>query len=181
MRFSYTAFSLLASAALLCSCDAPQTEIDGPLAAQYSSAARSVHLVKSAWSDGEGSTDAVISKAGGELRLGGHVLSVPRNAVQHPTRFRMTTKIGDNVIVELTASDIVTGQMVTTFPVNLQLKLSYAGVGVARDEVHDLVVVWLKDESAAGALVPVRTTQIPADTYVVGWVNHFSNYAMGMN
>ena len=123
----------------------------------------------------------VISTAGGVLRLGAHELSVPRRAVEHPTRFTMTAKHGNNLIVELTAVDQVTGQVVTHFKQSLQLKLSYASVPVTSSQVNRLVVVWLRDDKADGALVRERTTLQPSQQAVIGWVDHFSQFAMGMD
>jgi hypothetical protein len=59
--------------------------------------------------------------------------------------------------------------------------LNYDDVPVSRDELRKLVVVWLQDDTPTGTLVPVRTTHIQAERYAVGWVNHFSKFAMGMN
>ena len=86
-----------------------------------------------------------------------------------------------NPIVDLHAVDKVTGEEVDTFRVPLRLELSYAGLQVSEEELRNLMVVWLQDDSADGRLVPVRTTVNRSTQYVTGWLTHFSAYAMGMN
>src|SRR5687767_9014518 len=124
---------------------------------------------------------AVIGPDGGRLRLGFHELVVPAGAVANATRFSITAKYGASPTVDLKAVDLVTGASVTEFPVNLQLKLSYLLTLVRQDEVDRLVVVWLKDNSASGELVPVPTTHVPSGYYVIGWLTHFSQYSMAMD
>ena len=124
---------------------------------------------------------AVIGPEGGRLRLGFHELTVPRGAVAAPTRFRITAKFGASPIVDLNAVDLASGDAVTQFPIKLQLKLSYLMVPVRREHVHRLVVVWLKDESPNGELVPQPTTYVPSQYAIVGWLSHFSQFSMAMN
>ena len=123
---------------------------------------------------------AVIGRDGGIVRLGLHELIVPKNAVRNPTLFNLSTKLGSNLIVDLTALDQVTGEVVDRFPIDLQLRLSYLMIPVPRGQLHKLVVVWLKDDSPSGELRREKTTHLPREKYVVGWINHFSQFAMGM-
>jgi len=184
MRVSKRAVFTTAALLALASCDSPLPTDALDVVPQHAHAASrgNVQLVKTAgWNEQDATNDAVIGKRGGDVRVGGHGLIVPPGVVQHPTRFTMTVKRGDNVIVQLTALDLVTGQAITTFPRDLQVQLSYASVAVISNEWHNLVVVWLKDESASGALLPVRTSYVVSERLVVGWVNHFSKFAMGMN
>lgn len=174
----------VAPLAALLACDATPTAADAEATARYSYADSrgSVHLATTPTSNDDAlSGDAVIGRTGGSLQLGRHKLVVPRGAVEHPTRFTMTVETGCNVIVDLSAVDLVTGSAVRTFPVSLQVRLSYMDLALSRDEVRNLVVVWLQDDSPDGTLVPVRTTYLQAERYVIGWVTHFSKYAMGMN
>lgn len=127
------------------------------------------------------SNSAVIGREGGTLVLGLHQLIVPRNAVSGRTRFKMTTAFSNSVIVDLEARDIATGATVSQFPLALQLKLNYLLLLVPPSQAHRLVVLWLKDSDPNGELIPVPTTIEPGRFYVVGWLTHFSQYAMGMN
>jgi len=174
---------LLGAAATVFACDnAPTSDAVGLPSYSYASSHGNVHLAKTTtYNDSLITSQAVISRAGGRISVGRHELVVPRGAVRHPTRFTVTVETGDNVILDMHAVDVVTGATVSTFPVSLQVRLSYDGINVAPGEQRRFVVVWLQDDSAAGALVPVRTTRQPFEHYAIGWVNHFSKYAMGMN
>jgi hypothetical protein len=147
----------------------------------YSLTVGTYELLQTSRTTFEVSNTNIIGPAGGVLYLGLHQLVVPRGAVKGLTRFKMTSKFGNNVIVDLTATDLATGRLVTQFPVELQLKLSYLLLGVSRSDAHRLTIVWLKDESTAGEIEPVRTTLQPGQYYAVGWIDHFSRFAMAMN
>jgi hypothetical protein len=138
-------------------------------------------LVQTSRTTFELSNSRIIGPAGGVLYLGLHQLVVPRGAVQGFTRFTMTSKFGNNVVVDLNAVDLASGAQVTQFPLPLQLKLSYLLLGVPRSQAHRLTIVWLKDNSPTGAVEPVKTTVQPYQYYAVGWVTHFSQFAMAMN
>jgi hypothetical protein len=140
----------------------------------------SVTLIKSPVWSLEFTNSTVIGPNGGRVSLGFHELIVPKGAVTGPTKFTMTAKFGAFTIVDLTAVDQRTRQRVTQFPVELQLRMSYWLLPIPRNQLHRLVVVWLKDNSIGGELVPVRTTYRPGDYYVVGWLTHFSQFAMAM-
>jgi hypothetical protein len=123
----------------------------------------------------------VIGRKGGRITLGMHELIVPPRAVQRPTVFRMTAVLGPHVVFDLTAKDRATGEAVTSFPLPLELRLSYRFLPLASLQRDRLVVLWLKDETTMGELVPVPTTVSPQQQYVSGRITHFSQYAMGMN
>ena len=168
---------------VLAACEAaPTAPVDVSQSLGYSHTFKSnLHLVeRTSWTEGA-SVAAVITPSGGVVQVEQQQLVVPKSAVAHPTVFTMTLLYGTNLIVELQAVDKTTGEEIDTFPVPLQLKLSYAGLPVAPDDLHDLTVVWLQDDSADGRLVPVKTTINPNTQYLTGWLTHFSAYAMGMN
>ena len=165
-----------------CEAAAPTAPVDVSQSVAYSQMFKSnLHLVeRTSWADGA-SVSAVITPSGGAVQVEQHQLVVPKFAVPHPTVFTMTLLYGRNLIVDLHAFDKTTGQEVDTFLVPLQLELSYAGLPIAREDLHDLTVVWLQDDSPDGQLVPVKTTINPSTQYLTGWLTHFSAYAMGMN
>jgi hypothetical protein len=168
--------------ATLAACDQAAPSEPPAVAVSYAlNGKANLHLVETTSSAEQASVTTVIAPSGGLVRVGPHDLFVPKHAVLHPTIFTMTVQYGRYVVVELQAIDKVTGAEVSTFPQPLQLKLSYEGVSLDREDVHRLEVVWLQDESVNGRLVPVRTTLQPNERYVIGWVTHFSQYAMGMN
>jgi hypothetical protein len=127
------------------------------------------------------SNSHVIGPQGGRLTLGWHELIVPPGAVQQPTVFRMTAKLGLHIVVDLTAADRVSGIPVTTFPLPLELKLSYRFFPMNAAQRDRLLVLWLKDDSPTGELVPVPTIVNAQRRYISGSITHFSQYAMGMN
>ena len=165
-----------------CEAAAPTAPVDVSQTVAYSQTFKSnLQLVeRTSWADGA-SVSAVITPSGGVVQVEQHQLVVPKSVVLRPTIFTMTLQYGRNLIVDLHAVDKTTGEVVDSFLVPLQLKLSYAGLPIARSDLHDLTVVWLQDDSADGQLVPVQTTINPNTEYVTGWLTHFSAYAMGMN
>jgi hypothetical protein len=192
MRISNMSRRLLASAPLLfalAGCDGNQVTDPAPAATAVSPAygygwgkGTTIRLVHDAEAPLlEISNWALIGPAGGQLRLGLHELVVPPRVVANPTRFVFTMQYGPHFIIELTAVDQVTGLPVTQFRNPLQLKLSYWMLPVPRGQVHRLILVWLKDDDVNGELVPVKTTTQPGSHYVVGWLTHFTKFAMGMN
>ena len=167
----------------LAACEAaPMAPVDVSQSVGYSQTLKTnLHLVeRTSWADGA-AVSVVVTPSGGVVQVEQHQLVVPKSAVVHPTVFTMSLQYGKNLIVDLHAVDKTTGEEVDTFRVPLRLELSYAGLQVSEDELRDLTVVWLQDDSADGALVPVRTTVNRNTQYVTGWLTHFSAYAMGMN
>ena len=53
---------------------------------------------------------ATIDARGGELRVGGHVMTVPRRAVTEPTVFMMRVLEGNYIHVDLTATTVSTSR-----------------------------------------------------------------------
>jgi hypothetical protein len=133
------------------------------------------------WNSVHFSNTHVIGREGGRITLGLHELIVPPRAVQKPTVFRMSAVLGPHIVLDLTAKDRATGEAVTAFPRPLELRLSYRFLPQAALQRDRLVVLWLKDETTMGELVPVPTTVSPRQRYVSGTITHFSQYAMGMN
>jgi hypothetical protein len=123
----------------------------------------------------------VVGAAGGRVTLGFHELIVPRGAVERPTVFRISKTLGPHVRVDLSATDQRSGEQVTSFPRPVELRLSYRFVPLRGVDPARLVVLWLKDDSATGELVPVPTRVLPESRYVIGSLTHFSQYAMGLN
>lgn len=193
IRISRMSRGLLVSAPLLfalAGCDGNQVTDAAPAAAAahpafgygWGRGNTSVRL----WHDSESpalelSNWALIGPAGGRVQLALHELVVPPRVLANPTRFAFTMQYGPNLIIDLTAVDQVTGLPVTQFRNPLQLKLSYWMLPVPRGQVHRLILVWLKDDDVSGELVPVKTTTQPGSHYVVGWLTHFTKFAMGMN
>ena len=184
MRFTAIRRSILMAAPLIvmlaaCNSDTTDIEVSGEPRDSHSIGLGDYRLVQTSATTFELSNSKVIGPAGGVLYLGLHQLIVPRGAVNADTRFTMTTKPGNNVIVDLNASDLATGQPVTQFPVLVQLKLSYLQLGISRSNAGRLTILWLKDDSPTGELVPVKTTVQPL--HAIGWLSHFSQFAMGLN
>jgi hypothetical protein len=180
-RFALLAMPMLA---LMAACDMDSTTSPKPVVApnhDYTLSFGTYRLVQTSSTTFEFSNTRVIGPAGGILYLGLHQLVVPRNAVTSQTRFTMTSKFGNNVIVDLHATNVTTGQTVSQFPVPLQLKLNYLLLGISQSQAHRLTIVWLKDGTPNGAVEPIRTTLQPMQYYAVGWVTHFSAFAMAMN
>jgi hypothetical protein len=123
----------------------------------------------------------VIGREGGRLALGLHELIVPPRAVRTPTVFRMSAMLGPHLVLDLTAKDRASGVAVTSFSRPLELRLSYRFMPMASIHRDRLVVLWLKDDTTMGELVPVPTVVSPQRRYVSGTITHFSQYAMGMN
>ncbi|MEX2284722.1 MAG: hypothetical protein WEE89_19695 [Gemmatimonadota bacterium] len=170
--------------ALLTACDMDAATSPEPVVApshDYTLNFGTYQLVQTSRTTFELSNSKIIGPAGGVLYLGLHQLVVPRGAVKRYTRFTMTSKFGNNVVVDLTAVDLSTGAEISQFPLPLQLRLSYLLLGVPRSQAHRLTIVWLKDNSPDGAVEPVKTTLLPMQYYAVGWVTHFSQFAMAMN
>ena len=168
----------------LAACDvaAPSAPAELSQSVSYSQSPKSnLRLVEqSSWAGGA-SVSAVITPSGGVVQIDQHQLAVPKAAVSRPTVFTMTVLYGNNLIIDLQAFDKASGAEVDTFLVPVQLKLSYAGMQITKQDVNDLVVVWLEDDSANGRLVPVPTTIDAGRQCASAWLTHFSAYAMGMN
>jgi len=173
----------VALALLLVGCDRAQTfaPIEPATPINFDSYSNYELVIGPDWNAVHFSTTAVIGQDGGRLALGFHELIVPAQAVQRPTVFRMTAKPGLHVVLDLTATDRVSGEPVTKFPRPLELRMSYRFLPLARAQQDRLVVLWLKDDATTGELVPVPTVVSPLQNHISGTITHFSQYAMGMN
>jgi hypothetical protein len=169
---------------MLAACDANETLAPtAPVAApshDYVYTYGTFQLVGSdAWNIIKLSNTHVIGREGGRLSLGLDELIVPAGAVSAPTVFKMTRQLGPHILVDLKAYDRQTGAVVDTFARPLELRLSYLFARVPQPE--RLVVLWLKDESSDGELVPMPTRVSTRTRQVIGSLTHFSQYAMGLN
>ena len=118
----------------------------------------------------------VIDWQGGDLRVGGHVLFVPNGAVLEPTRFTMEVLAGPFVQVSLHATRVSNGATVSTFPINLRLRMNYRDAIVLQE--GRLGVAYLVDNTTLG-----RRESMPSSVDIHGkWVDarlsHFSTYAL---
>jgi hypothetical protein len=127
------------------------------------------------------SNSRVIGAAGGRVNLGLHELVVPAGAVKKPTVFRMSKQLGPHVLVDLSATDKASGAPVDSFARSVELRLSYRFIRISEADLRRAVVLWLKDESASGELVPVPTQVDRRTKHLIGSLTHFSQYAMGLN
>ena len=118
----------------------------------------------------------VIDERGGEVRAGGHMLIVPRDAVEQPTEFTMRVIPGSFVQVDLSAVRVSNGMKVTAFPVDLRLKLNYRNA-IVLDEDR-LEVAYLVDGTPFGNQEEMNSDVDVNGKWVVGRLRHFSTYAM---
>jgi hypothetical protein len=118
----------------------------------------------------------VIDERGGEVKAGGHMLIVPRDAVEQPTQFTMRVVPGSFVQVDLTAVRVSNGMKVTAFPIDLRLKLNYRSAIVADED--RLEVAYLVDDSPFGNQEELNSEVDVYGKWVTARVRHFSQYAM---
>ena len=148
----------------------------------YDYVAGSYQLVTSTnWDNMEITATRVIGSNGGRLTLGLHELVIPEGAVSKPTVFRMSKKLGPHILVDLEANDQRSGAVVDSFDQPVQLHLSYRFVHITGAELNRMAILWLKQGSETGELVPVPTHIVRKTKHIVGSLTHFSRYAMGMN
>ena len=133
------------------------------------------------WSNIEITSARVIGPSGGQLTLGLHELVIPEGAVDKPTVFRMSKKLGPHILVDLEATDQRTGRSVDAFERPVELRLSYRFVAINGADLNRMVILWLKEGSTTGELVPVPTRLIRQTKHIAASLTHFSRYAMGMN
>ena len=138
---------------------------------------------------GEDSTVVAIDSAGGELKLGPHMLTVPAGAVTAPTVFTMRLVRQDEgasyVEVDLSAhrlgangSPVAVGTPAAPFLKPLNLKLNYSML-VETPAAERLVVAYLVDHRASGALEKQPTVVAQNSKWVIAKLTHFSRYAVG--
>ena len=133
------------------------------------------------WDNMEISSSRIIGPNGGQLTLGLHELLIPEGAVSKPTVFRMSKKMGPHILVDLEAREHKSGLVVQTFAHPVELRLSYKFVPITGAELNRMAILWLKQGSENGELVPVPTRIDRKHKQLVGSLTHFSRYAMGMN
>ena len=133
------------------------------------------------WDNMDISSSRVIGPNGGHLTLGLHELVIPEGAVSKPTVFRMSKTSGPHILVDLEAHEQRSGQEINTFAQPVELRLSYKFVPITGAELNRMAILWLKQGSETGELVPVPTHIDRKHKQLVGSLTHFSRYAMGMN
>jgi hypothetical protein len=133
------------------------------------------------WDNMEISSSRIIGPNGGQLTLGLHELVIPEGAVSKPTVFRMSKKMGPHILVDLEARDQKSGQEIDAFAQSVELRLSYKFVPLTGAELNRMAILWLKQGSETGELVPVPTHIDRKHKQLIGSLTHFSRYAMGMN
>lgn len=125
----------------------------------------------------------VIDRHGGELKVGGHMITVPRGAVAAPTLFTMTVEGGGYLSVDLTATREDAKGNVTDvghlgFAKPITLKMSYSAVETSTS-TDRLKIVWLVDGTADGRKVAQKTTVDQSSKWLIAHLRHFSKYAIG--
>ena len=122
---------------------------------------------------------ATIDARGGELRVGGHVMTVPRRAVTEPTVFMMRVLEGNYIHVDLTATTVSTGAEVTRFGTEVRLRLSWADGKVS--DHRRLVMAYLVDDAVNGRQELLRTVVDLHGRFIDSRLSHFSQYAIAFD
>lgn len=125
----------------------------------------------------------IIDRHGGELKAGGHMITVPRGAVLEPTLFTMTVEGDGHLSVDLTATrEDAQGDVIDVgaagFGKPVTLKMSYAAAETVSDPAK-LKIFWLVDGTASGSLVPQPTLIDQSSKWLIAHLRHFSKYAVG--
>jgi hypothetical protein len=127
-----------------------------------------------------GSTaSAVIGRWGGKLRNGDHVLLVPIGAVLEDTEFTMTSVPGSYIQVDLQARRVRDGATISTFPVQLTLRLDYKNAAIS--DPDRLAVAYLVDGTPEGRKQVVGNNVNTTGKWVSASLSHFSFYAVGID
>lgn len=124
---------------------------------------------------------AIIDEDGGTLRVGGHTLQVPPNAVNEDTWFRMEVVSGANILVDLDAWVYDEGELddrVYTFNRTLNLILSYDGI-LSKSDLDRLRNVYLYRDSPK-YMIPLGSTINTQDKTITSPIEHFSRYGMAI-
>ena len=122
---------------------------------------------------------ATIGVNGGELRAGGHELTIPRRAVTEPTVFMMRVLEGNYIHVELTATNVRTGEEVERFGTEVKLRLSWAEGKVA--DRRGLVMAYLVDDSVNGRQELLKTVVDVHGRFIDSRLTHLSQYAIAFD
>ena len=123
-------------------------------------------------------TIAIVGPDGGTMVAGNHTLDIPRNAVSEATEFTMSVQSGHQIVVDLSARSVVSGDSVTQFPVPLALSLSYKGL-IRNSDAKRLRNVYLVEDSPS-LLLPLFTTVDKRNKILSSPIWHFSLYGMAM-
>lgn len=129
------------------------------------------------------SVSRVIDHRGGEIKVGGHMITVPPRAVLEPTLFTMTVEGDGYLSVDLTATrENAEGDVIDVgaagFSKPVTLKMSYAAAETVSDPAR-LKIFWLVDGTTSGSLVPQPTLVDQSSKWLIAHLRHFSKYAVG--
>jgi hypothetical protein len=121
-------------------------------------------------------TSDVIGKEGGWLQVGTHYLYVAAGAVDSPTRFTMSLREGDNIVVELHAYK-TNGKVVSAFPANtVFLYMTYTDAVI--DALSTVGIGYLPEVAGADPIVPMPSIVYPEYSVVGSNLTHFSTYGV---
>jgi hypothetical protein len=192
-RFALSTFAALCGIALVsggCQDVATLNTPAAPEAPRYTTEGQPIRLLRgSAPAAAPDSVVQTIGALGGELKLGTHKLSVPAGAVAAPTVFTMRLVRQDEgtsyVEVDLSAHrDLADGTRISVgtptapFLQPLNLKLDYALL-TEPSTAERLVVVYLVNDRASGALEAQPTLVAQNSQWVIAKLTHFSRYIIG--
>lgn len=121
---------------------------------------------------------AVISQNGGWLHVGDHYLEVRPGAVTQPTRFVMSTRDGENFVVDLHAFR-PNGKPVSAFPANtVNLYMLYRDAEIPAGSQIGIGFVPPQAEITLETVVPQKVESFPSMMIVRTNLSHFSTYAL---
>ena len=123
-------------------------------------------------------TIAIVGRRGGTISAGDHLLEIPRKALSEDVEFRMEVLAGGNVVVNLSARSVSSGEAVFLFPVPLTLTLSYRNV-LSTADAKRLRNVYLFLDSPS-YLIPLSTTLDQKNKTLSSPIVHFSQYGMAI-
>jgi hypothetical protein len=136
------------------------------------------HLVSRETPEAGTVTVAIVGRKGGTISAGDHRLEIPRKALSEDVEFRMEVLAGDNIIVNLSARSVSSGDPVSWFSVPLTLVLGYKSV-FSTGDVTRLRNVYLYLDSSS-YLVPLLSTLDQKNKTISSPISHFSQYGMAI-
>lgn len=129
------------------------------------------------------SVSQVIDHRGGELKVGGHMITVPPRAVLEPTLFTMTAEGDGYLSVDLLATrvnpqgdTVDVGRLGFLKPVTLKMDYQAAETSTSPER---LKIFWLVDGTADGRTVAQKTIIDQSSKWLIAHLKHFSKYAIG--
>src|SRR5688572_33114019 len=133
---------------------------------------QALHRINALTGDVTFTTSTPVGPQGGVLTFAGHSLVVPKHAVTHWTHFSATLRAGDEIRIDLRASNMF-GQ-VTNFrrPVELTIDLSDADAA----DLAGVAVFYLNPSGATERMPSILNIE---GRSVTGYLNHFSDYIPG--